>query len=68
MRQQPSWMLPKRSLRRPEPPSQISPSSQSRLVVHDLQGGVGAGTGGSGYGLSGDFYYQATFTALSGDS
>ena len=24
MRQQPSWMLPKRSLRRPEPPSQIA--------------------------------------------
>ena len=38
MRQQPSWMLPKRSLRRPEPPSQISPSSQSRFDVHDLQG------------------------------
>ena len=46
MRQQPS-VVPKRSLRR-RVVSQISPASQSRLVVHDLQGAwTGDGVGGS---------------------
>ena len=46
MRQQPS-VVPKRSLRR-RGGSQISPSSQSGLFLHDLQGAwTGDGVGGS---------------------
>ena len=49
MRQQPSGTLPKRSLRRRVVISQISPSSQSGLFLHDLHPGAwtGDGVGGS---------------------